>query len=94
MRNNKADVIQYKRHPQDTEFLPQEKRAFLAFSRQPKTMLMVANEKDIYRANLCCYIARWRKNDKVHLIRFGICPISKHRAGFYSTKNPTNERIC
>ncbi len=68
-------------------FATQKKRAFAAFFRRPKTMLMVSVETGILRANLCRYIAEWQRQGHIAIITKGICPISKHRAGFYST-NP------
>ena len=55
-----------------------------AFSGAPKTMLQVSIETGILRANICRYVAEMKKQESIFLIRFGICPISKHRAGFYT----------
>jgi len=68
-------------------FQSQMQRAFAAFYKQPKTMLMVSIETGILRANVCRYVAKWEKQNVIRLVRKGICPISKHRAGFYTT-NP------
>lgn len=77
----------------DTHSQGQIKRAFTAFSSHPKTMLMVSIETGILRANLCRYIAKWRQSNSIELVKTGICPISKHRAGFYTTnKNYWNGR--
>ena len=65
----------------------QEKRVFKAFHSHPKTMLMVSVETGILRANICRYVAEWGKENRICIVRKGICPISKHRAGFYTT-NP------
>ena len=48
-------------------------------------MLSVSVETGILRANICRYVAEWKKEKKIKLVKFGICPISKHRAGFYTT---------
>jgi hypothetical protein len=68
-------------------FQVQMKRVFAALYRQPKTMLMVSIETGILRANICRYVAEWKKQNCIKIVRKGICPISKHRAGFYTT-NP------
>jgi len=68
-------------------FHNQMKTVFACLYNQPKTMLMVSKETSILRANICRYIAKFRKEDVVFLVRKGICPISKDRAGFYTT-NP------
>ena len=60
------------------------KKVFAAFKRKPSTMLMVSIETGIFRANICRYIAEWQKQGKIQLVKKGDCPISKHRAGFYT----------
>ncbi|WP_313029452.1 hypothetical protein [Soonwooa sp.] len=60
-------------------------RIFDSLKQRPKTMLQVARETNIERANVCRYIDKFRKAKKVQLVRKGICPISKARAGFYTT---------
>ena len=71
----------------DKHFQAQIKRVFSALYKQPKTMLMLSVETGILRANLCRYVAEWEKENRICIVRKGICPISKHRAGFYTT-NP------
>jgi len=70
-----------------THFQAQMKRVFEALNGQPKTMLMVSIETGILRANICRYVAEWEKQNRIRIVWKGICPISKHRAGFYTT-NP------
>jgi hypothetical protein len=77
----------HKGQGKNTHFQPQMNRVFAALYRQPKTMLMVSVETGILRANICRYIAKWEKQNCIRIVRKGICPISKHRAGFYTT-NP------
>ena len=69
----------------DTHFQAQMQRVFAALYRQPKTMLMVSIETGILRANICRYVAKWEKENRICIVRKGFCPISKHRAGFYTT---------
>lgn len=76
-----------KSYNKDKHFQAQKQRVFTAIYRQPKTMLMVSIETGILRANLCRYFAEWKKENRICIARKGICPISKHRAGFYTT-NP------
>ena len=87
-QNNKANAFQHKRQPQDTNFQAQIKRVFAALYRQPKTMLMVSIETGILRANICRYVAKWQKSNSIHLLKQGLCKVSKHRAGYYT--NDTN----
>ena len=77
----------HKRQVQDKKFQGQKSRVFVALLSRPKTMLMVSVETGILRANICRYVAYWEKQNRVQLIKKGICPISKHGAGFYTT-NP------
>ncbi len=78
-----------------TKFHTQELRAFIAFFRHPKTMLMVSIETGILRADLCRYVARWRQQGRITIVKQGLCRISKHRAGYYST-NPdiVSKEVC
>lgn len=76
-----------KQQPKSRYFNAQMQRVFAALYRQPKTMLMVSIETSILRANICRYVAEWEKENRICIVRKGICPISKHRAGFYTT-NP------
>ncbi len=77
----------HKGQGKSTHFQAQMKRVFAALYRQPKTMLMVSIETGILRANICRYVAEWEKENRICIVRKGICLISKHRAGFYTT-NP------
>ena len=90
MENNQLNspkVFSHKGQGKDKHFQGQTQRVFTAFLRHPKTMLAVSIETDILRANICRYVAKWRKENRICIVRKGICPISKHRAGLYTT-NP------
>lgn len=84
---NSPKVFSHKGQSKSTHFQPQMQRVFEAFYGQPKTMLMVSSETGILRANICRYIAEWEKQNYIGVVRKGICPISKHRAGFYTTNS-------
>lgn len=71
----------------DKHFQAQIKRVFSALHKQPKTMLMLSVETGILRANICRYIAKLRKQNSIRIVQKSICPISKRRAGYYTT-NP------
>lgn len=75
----------HKRPCKDKYFEAQKKRVFAAFKRKPSTMLMVSIETGILRANLCRYVAEWQKQGSIHLLKQGLCNVSKHRAGYYTT---------
>lgn len=50
---------------------------------QGATMLQASRDLGIYRANICRYLAKFRKEDRLIIVRRGLCPISKHPANFY-----------
>ena len=75
----------HKRQGKDKHFEVQMKRVFEAFKRQPSTMLMVSIETGILRANICRYVAKWQKGNSIHLLKQGLCKVSKHSAGHYTT---------
>ena len=75
----------HKGQGKDKHFEVQMKRVFAAFKRKPSTMLMVSIETGILRANICRYVAKWQKQGSIHLLKQGLCKVSKHRAGFYTT---------
>jgi len=73
----------------DKHFSQQKKRVFNAFSRHPKTMKMVSVETGIDRANICRFCAEFREAKQLRFIGYGLCKITKHRAGYLlTTKNP------
>lgn len=84
------------KHRKDNKFRGQQKRAFKAFFERPKTMLMVSIETGILRANLCRYVAEWRKLNLIKVVAIKECKISKRRAGYYSSNpifmNPSKNR--
>lgn len=82
---NSPKVFLHKGQGKDKHFQAQMKRVFKALCRQPKTMLMVSIETGILRANICRYVAKWQKSNSIHLLKQGLCKVSKHRAGYYTT---------
>tara|TARA_R110002096_G_scaffold114977_4_gene249149 strand:- start:1637 stop:1951 length:315 start_codon:yes stop_codon:yes gene_type:complete len=88
MRKHKLTPVNclHKGQDKSTHCQAQKKRVFEALYRQHKTILMVFVETGILRANICRYVAQWEKQNCIRIVRKGICPISKHRAGFYTVK--------
>jgi len=72
----------------DKSFIRQMQKVFMAFHKQPKTMLMVSIETGILRANICRYVAKWKKENRICMVRKGICPISKSTGVQFLTTNP------
>ncbi len=83
--NNTPETYLHIEQCKDKRFEAQMKRVFAVFKRNPSTMLMVSTETGILRANICRYVAKWQKQGKINLINKGICKISKHNAGYYTT---------
>ena len=78
-------VFLHKEQSKNTDFKGQMKIVFAAFQKRPKTMLEVSVETGILRANICRFIAVWIQAGLIKVMNYGLCPISKHRAGFYTT---------
>lgn len=72
-------------HSKYNHFKAQGERIFNAFYGRPLTMLQVAKLTDIERANICRRVAELRDENSIYLVRKGLCPITHHRAGFYTT---------
>lgn len=71
-----------KRHSFEQQF----KRLDFAFSNGIFTMKAVSVRTGIDRANICRFVANYRKENRIYLVKFGICPITKaFRVGFYTT---------
>jgi hypothetical protein len=63
---------------------------------EPQTMLQVARSTNIERANVCRIVDRLRRNNGIALVKIGKCPITRYRAGFYTTdrtKFPNNPQL-
>ena len=72
----------------DKHYQTQMQVVFDALLKQPKTMLMVEVETGIMRSNITRYVAKWKKQDCIKIVRFGICPISKSTGVQFLTTNP------
>ncbi len=64
-----------------------------AFRKSPATMLMIARQTGIERANICRYVAEMRKADRIFLVRKGLCPITRHTANFLTTNEAFRQSI-
>ncbi len=87
--NNNPNAFQHKRQCKGNGFKAQKIQVFEAFKRIPSTMLMVSIETGILRANICRFVAKWRLENRIALIEYKKCKISKHKAGYYLTKTET-----
>lgn len=75
---------------EDKKFQDQAHKVFAVFARRPSTMLMVSIETGILRANICRYVAAFKKEQSLFISFRDTCPISKHKAGFYSNRRELN----
>lgn len=75
-------------HSKDKHFQAQMRRVYAEFKRNPATMLMVAEKTGIYRANICRYVAKWRKQGKLWVSKIDCCKISRHKAEYLTTEKP------
>lgn len=85
--NQPLSISLHKGQIKDKYFEVQIKRVIAAFKLKPSTMSMVSIEIGILRANICQYVSERQKQGSIHLLKQGLCKVSKHRAGFY-TNNP------
>ncbi|WP_194767855.1 hypothetical protein [Tamlana sp. I1] len=76
-------------HLQDIkiDYTKQRKLVYSSFYAAPRTMLMVALDAGVFRANVCRYVAQFKNQNAIAEVKKGICEISKHPATYYST-NP------
>jgi hypothetical protein len=86
-QNSPKDFLN-KGQVKNKHFQGQTKKVFAAFRRQPKTMLMVDIETGIMRSNITRYVAKWKKQNCIKIVRLGICPISKSSGVQFLTTNP------
>lgn len=88
MKSKSQNSPLHKEHSKDRQFQAQMKRVFEAFFSHPKTMLMVDVETGIMRSNITRYVSKWKKQDRIKIVRKSICPISKRGGVQYLTTNP------
>jgi|688.fasta_scaffold99034_5 hypothetical protein len=95
--NNIPSELENEDRHKGKHFEGQMKKVFAAFERNPSTMLMVSIQTGILRANICRYVSIWKRQGKIKHLKFGLCKISKHPAGYYTTNpelfpviNPSN----
>lgn len=58
----------------------------IEFNKGIYTMKTVSVKLDIDRANICRYISKRKKQNRIYLVHYGICPITKSGGvGFYTS---------
>ena len=88
MENKKAPVgAEEENRYKNSKYFNQLTLVQLSFFERPKTMKMVDKETGVMRENICRYKRIMQRSGAIWLINKSICPITRHRAGFYST-NP------
>lgn len=64
----------------------QEQRVLNVITKAPATSLMLAVRLGILRSNITRYLYKWERQGKVAVVAIKKCPISKHKAKYYSAK--------
>lgn len=70
-----------------------------AFKMRPMTMLECSRITGIERAGVCWYVRDLREGDRIRMHHYGLCPITKFRAGFLTTdqalfpEQPTDQTL-
>lgn len=72
----------------DSYFTAQYKVCYKELFKVAQTMKMLSVASGIDRANICWHIAEMRKTGSIAIVKRSSCPITKHRANFYTT-NPS-----
>ena len=72
----------------DSQYLTDEQVVKMQFRKYPQTMLMASHATGIERADICRYIAKWRKTDSVAVVFKSRCKISKELNVQYFTTSP------
>lgn len=57
--------------------------------KDPKTMLQIARETNIERGHVCWFVFHASNDGTIFRLYHGLCPISKHRATFFTTDQET-----
>ncbi len=83
-----APLNSLKQQQDKDKHLDQLKQTQLAFFPEPKTMMQVAREVGIDRANVCWYERDLRRAGAIWLVRIGRCPITHHPRVKFFTTNP------
>lgn len=78
----------YKRESKDKQIKGETHRAYRSFTERPKTMWEVAISENIERPNICRYVGKWKKSNKIGVAKLGKCPISKENGVQFLTTNP------
>ncbi|SRR5699024_6165792 len=68
-----------KRKAKDTKKKGQIKVIFKSFFERPKTMKEVSEETGIMRSNICRYVAKLKKSNRIQVLYFGACPVTSYK---------------
>lgn len=64
----------------------QHRKLDTEFNKGVFTMKTVSVQLEIDRSNICRYCAKRRKQNRIYLVKFGICPVTNSGGvGFYTT---------
>ena len=69
-------------------FFDELQRVYDAFLTNPKTMRQVEVETGVRRDHITRYVAFLKKQNKITLVKKGICPVSKMNGVQFLSTNP------
>lgn len=67
------------------KFQAQMARVFRAFQIKPATMYQVSKATNVDRANICRYVAQWKKEQSIYEVFEDVDPMTGFKAVYYST---------
>lgn len=68
-----------------SDFNTQYRLVYQALYRKPKTMKMVEVETGVDRAYICWHVKKMREENKIAVVEYRLCAITKYRAGYLTT---------
>ena len=88
MISRNTPVISLQQQGKDTKkFIAQEKIVSKYLHEHTATMRMIEDVTGVRVANLCRYLDKSQKQASVHLLKKGICPITKRNGVAFYTSN-------
>lgn len=85
IEKEKAAGAAHQREYKDSEFVSQYKIIYQCFKERPKTTLEAMIETGILRNCITWHVAEMEKQGLIQVVREGLDPHTKVKAGFYST---------
>ena len=91
MKTESNNNLKHKRQGKGKKFNNEMQIVFESFYEDPKTMRQVEVETGIRRDHITRYVAILRKQNKITLIKKGICPITRMNGVQFLSTNPDHQ---